>query len=159
VATAISLLNCTYYNAPRTVVVTCANGTTQSIPIPARQFSSTKSQDDANALADQESQKAGVSACDATVGAYTVGNTDQFVPYSFTVTTRCGTSYPYSGTMLIPANVYTAQTTSSTDAQTKARLNQQAFVLAQQNIRYLQASFTTLRNAECWHITSPTGIA
>lgn len=147
-ATAKSQLACTYYNAPQTVSVTCVDTTTETATIPAGQFTSTISQADADQQALAEAQKVANGYCSNPPGAYTIGNTQQYVPYSVPVFVSCGT-FMATGTVLVPANTFFAQTNAANQAIILARLNQQAALSAQARIGPLVQSQALVFQLTC----------
>lgn len=148
VATAESQLVCTYYNAPQTANVACVVGS-ESFTVPAGQFSSQDSQAAADALATAEAQKQATNLCTNPSGAFNVGNTLQLIPYSYNVTTSCGSSV-FSGTFTVAANTYIAQTDAANQAAAIAALNQQARNIANGQILAARAIYQVAQQARCF---------
>lgn len=141
--TAQSQLACTFYNAPQTSTVTCADTTHETATVPAGQFSSTVSQVDADQMALAEAQKEAVAFCSNPPGAFSIGNTAQTVPYNLSITVSCGT-FQVQGNIVIAANTFVAQTNLANSAIVQSQLNQQAIASAQARIiqeRIIQTNF------------------
>lgn len=134
-------LSCTYYNAPQTATTTCANNTTESATVGAGQYTSTLSQADADGQAQAQAQALAVAQCANPAGAYTVGNTIQYVPYTLVIPTSCGTFYS-TGAITVAANTFLGQTDAANESTVRAQLNTQALTFAQVQINALTAQLT-----------------
>lgn len=139
-AQAQSQLSCVYHNAPQSATVTCADGSHQTATVPANQSQfDADSQLKADGSAYQAAQAAATAQCPTSPSYFTVGNTLQVVPYSFTVTTTCGKTFPASGSITVPANTYTGQATLATESSVIAGLNLQASLYASGQIPVMQS--------------------
>jgi hypothetical protein len=147
---AMSQLVCTYYNAPQTATVTCANNSTQTVTIAAGQFTSTSSQADADQQALAAAQAQATAACSSGGGAITIGNTAQTVQYSFNITTTCGISTTINGGIFVPANTFFGQCTPATQSAVQAALNQQAINSAKARFPALQSYYQRLYELQCF---------
>lgn len=148
-ATAESQLVCTYFNAAQTADVTCVDTTHESVTVPAGQFTSTKSQADADQQALSSAQSQATSECSTPPGAFTIGNTQQSVPYNFVITVSCG-SFPVAGVVIVPANTFYGQTNAANQAIVQANLNAQAQAAGQAQIAALRQAFTVHYQALCF---------
>lgn len=122
-------LHCTYYNAPQTQTASCPEGSTgddQEATVAAGEFTSTTSQTDADAKAQQEAQKRAVALLVCTGDTYLVGNTLQTVRYQTVCAPSGCVPRLFVGEGRVPANTYTALTTAAKEAETILGLNLQA---------------------------------
>lgn len=135
-----SQLACTFYNAPRSYTASCPTDTTGAdvtINIPAAEFNSVISQEDANQLAEAAAQSQATDGL-ACVGlpTYTIGNTEQKFPQIVNLYCLIGNPIPpaHSGPVTVygicPADTFTALVTSATEVAARAQLNQQALTRA-----------------------------
>jgi hypothetical protein len=128
-----SQLLCTFHNAPQTASASCPDGSgTQTVTIPAGQFSSIISQADADSQALIEAQKEAAQAlvdshaCDS----FIVWNTAQTVLRSGTLTASGCPPKKYNFGITVPANTFAGAATTGTQAAVQLQVNQQALDLA-----------------------------
>jgi hypothetical protein len=132
-AQAESQLVCTFNNAPQTASASCPDGTgTQTVTIPAGQFSSTVSQDDANSKAATEAQNEAAQALvdSAACATFLVWNTEQIVLRSGFLTAAGCLPKAYNFRITVPAHTIAAAATTGTQAAVQLQVNQQALDLA-----------------------------
>lgn len=145
-----SQLVCTYFNAPQTANIKCADNTSETATIPAGQFASTESQDDANQQALAAAQTQATRFCANPPGAFTIGNTTQTVPFAGIAVTTCG-NFPIAGQVIIPANTFMGQTNAANQSVVQANLNQQALNYANLKIIAAKQAQTLAHQLSCGH--------
>lgn len=133
-AQAEGLLQCTFWNEEQTYTAECPEGTAGADvtkTIAAGTFSSTISQDDANATALAEAQNQAQEALSCGTETYLIGNTPQ-IGIARINCPGCILQPVITVQKTTPANSFTALTTTARYVETLQGLNQQAKLLAEQ---------------------------